>query len=114
MIRVPKHVKRILRSPDLRMLAVMVVGIAVLGVLDGSRWRSLLTPTVAYRPAFLLGLTLIFGWRGLVWSQLLFLLSFAVFLGWRGAVLVTPLYLLSHVCSLIVARRLARSEPWLS
>ena len=92
----------------------MVVGVAVCGVLDGSLWRGLLTPTVAYRPAFLFGLTLILGWRGFVWSQLIFLASFTAFLGWRGAVFVTPLYLLSHACALVVARRLARNQPWLS
>jgi PAS domain S-box-containing protein len=104
---------RILESPDLRILSVMVVGIAAFGVVDGSLWRGLLTPTIAYRPAILFGLTLVFGWRGFVWSQLLFLISFVAFLGWRGGVFVTPLFLISHACALVVARRLARSEPWL-
>jgi hypothetical protein len=91
----------------------MVVGIAVFGVVDGSFWRGLLTPTPAYRPALLFALTLVFGWRGFVWSQLLFFVSFGAFLGRRGAVFVTPLFLLSHACGLVAARRLARNEPWL-
>src|SRR5258707_5349785 len=91
----------------------MVAGIAVFGVVDGSLGRGLLTPTLAYRPAILFGLTLVFGWRGFVWSQLLFFMSFAAFLGWRGAVFVTPLFLISHACALVVAQRLARNEPWL-
>jgi PAS domain S-box-containing protein len=107
------HIKRILHSTDLRILSVMVFGIAVFGVVDGSLWRGLLTPTLAYRPAILFGLTLVFGWRGFVWSQLLFFISFGVFLGWKGAVFVTPLYLMSHACALVVARRLAGKKPWL-
>jgi PAS domain S-box-containing protein len=92
----------------------MLAGIGVFGIVDGSRWRALLTPTLAYRPAVLFGLTLVFGWRGFAWSQLLFFASFGAFLGWKGAALVTPLFLLSHACALIVARRLARNQPWLS
>lgn len=92
----------------------MVVCVGVFGVVDGSIWRSLLTPTLAFRPAILFGLTLVFGWRGFVWSQLLFLTSFAIFLGWRSAVLITPMYLLLHACALVVARKLARNEPWLA
>jgi PAS domain S-box-containing protein len=107
------HIERVLHSTDLRILSVMVAGIAVFGVVDGSLWRGLLTPTLAYRPAILFGLTLVFGWRGFVWSQLLFFISFAAFLGWRGAVFVTPLFLISHAGALFVARRLARNEPWL-
>jgi PAS domain S-box-containing protein len=91
----------------------MLAGIGVFGIVDGSCWRALLTPTLAYRPAVLFGLTLVFGWRGFVWSQLLFFASFGAFLGWKGAVLVTPLFLLSHACALIVSRQLARNEPWL-
>ncbi len=113
MARLSMHIERVLQSPDLRILSVMVAGIAVFGVVDGSLWRGLLTPTLAYRPAILFALTLVFGWRGFVWSQLLFFISFVAFLGWRGAVFVTPLYLISHACALVVARRLARSEPWL-
>jgi PAS domain S-box-containing protein len=102
-----------LQSPDLRILSVMIAGTAVFGVVDGSLWRGLLTPTLAYRPAILFALTLVFGWRGFVWSQLLFFVSFGAFLGWRGAVLVTPLFLVSHACALAVSRRLARNQPWL-
>jgi len=91
----------------------MVVGIAVFGVVDGSFWKGLLSPTLAYRPAILFGLMLVFGWRGFVWSQLLFLVSLGAFLGWRGAIVITPLYAVSYACSLVVARRLARNEPWL-
>jgi PAS domain S-box-containing protein len=113
MARQSMHLERVLQSTDLRILSVMVVGIAVFGVVDGSLWRGLLTPTLAYRPAILFGLTLVFAWRGFVWSQLLFFVSFAAFLGWRGALLVTPLFLISHACALVVARRLARNKPWL-
>src|SRR4051794_26004352 len=114
MTSVPGNVRRVLSSPDLWILAVMMAGIAVCGVLDGSRWRALLTPTIAYRPAFLFGLTLVLGWRGFVWSELISLPAFTAFLGWRGAVFVTPLYVLSHACALVVARRIARDQPWLS
>ncbi len=112
MVRISKP-RSILQSSDIRILALMVGGIAVFGVVDGSLWSSLLTPTLAYRPAILFGATLLFGWRGLVWSQLLFLASFSVFFGWRGAAFITPMYLVSHVIGLIAARRLARGEPWL-
>ena len=108
------RIERVLQSPDLRIVSVMVAGIAVFGVVDGSLWRGLLTPTLAYRPAILFALTLVFGWRGFIWSQFLFLISFGAFLGWRGAVFVTPLFLISQACGLVVARRLARNEPWLS
>ena len=77
----------------MRILAVTIAGAAVFGVVDGSMWRSLLTPTLAYRPAILFGLTLVFGWRGFACSQLVFFTAFAAFLGWLGAVLITPLYL---------------------
>jgi two-component system cell cycle sensor histidine kinase/response regulator CckA len=43
-----------------------------------------------------------------------FLTSFALFLGWQGAVFITPMYALSHAGALIVARKIARSEPWVS
>src|SRR5215469_6923305 len=42
--------------------------------------RALLTPTLAYRPAVLFGLTLVFGWRRFVWSQLLFFTLFGALL----------------------------------
>jgi PAS domain S-box-containing protein len=108
------HERRLLSSADLRILAVAVVGVAACGILDGSGWKSLLTPTVAYRPAFLFGLALVFGWRGFAWGQLIFLAAFAAFLGWRGVVFATPLYALSHALALIAARRLAKGQPWLS
>ena len=110
MARLSMGIERVLQSPDLRILSAMVAGIAVFGVVDGSLWRGLLTPTLAYRPAILFGLTLVFGWRGFVWSQLLFFISFVAFLDWGGAVFVTPLFLISNACALVVARRLARSE----
>jgi PAS domain S-box-containing protein len=113
MTRASGQLEHALKSPDLRILTVMVAGIAVFGVVDGSMWRTLLTPTLAYRPAILFGLTLVFGWRGFAWSQLLFLAAFTSFFGWRGAVFITPPYLLSHACALAVARRIARKEPWL-
>jgi PAS domain S-box-containing protein len=102
------------QSRDLPLFAVMLVGVAVFGVVDGSWWRSLLAPTLAYRTAFLFSLALLFGWRGFVLGQIVFVVSFASFLGWRGTVFVEPLYLLSHACALIVSRRLAGNEPWLS
>jgi PAS domain S-box-containing protein len=114
MTSVPGNIRRILWSPDLRILAVAVLGAAFCGVLDGSLWRTLLSPTVAYRPALLFGVALVFGWRGFLWSQLVFLASFATFLGWKGVVFVTPLYLLSHAFALVAARRLSRGQPWLS
>jgi PAS domain S-box-containing protein len=99
---------------NVRILAVMVSGLAILGLVDASFWKGLLSPTLAYRPALAFGLTLLFGWRGLVWSQLLFLAAFSFFLGWRGAALIAPMFLLSHVFGLIAARKLAHGEPWLS
>jgi len=89
----------------------MVVCVGVCGVVDGSLWRTLPTPTIAYKPAILFALTLVFGWRGFVWSQFVFLTLFAIFWGWRGAVFVTPMYLLSHAGALIVAQKTTRSEP---
>ena len=44
---------RILRSPDLRILAIMAAGVGVFGMVDGSLWRTLLSPTIAYRQAIL-------------------------------------------------------------
>src|SRR5215471_9933807 len=44
MTRVSRLFDRILMSRDLRILAVMVAGIAVFGVVDGSMWRGLLPP----------------------------------------------------------------------
>jgi PAS domain S-box-containing protein len=113
MPRLSMRIERLLESPDLRILSVMAAGIAVFGVVDGSLWRELATPTLAYRPAVLFGLMLVFGWRGFAWSQFLFFTSFVAFLGWRGGVFITPLFLISDACALVVARRLARREPWL-
>ncbi len=113
MARVLRPIARVLHSPDLRILSVMVAGVAVFGVVDGSLWRGLVSPTLAYRPAILFALTLVLGWRGFVWSQLLFFIALLGFFGWRGAFFITPLFLVSHACALVVARRLARSEPWL-
>ena len=103
-----------MQSIDLRILGVMVVCAGVFGVVDGSLWRTLLTPTIAYRPAILFALTLVFGWRGFVWSQLVFLTSFALFLGWRGAVFID-----TDVSALSRGRvdrgpEDSRSEPWVS
>jgi PAS domain S-box-containing protein len=114
MASVSAQMSRILRSPDLRILGVMTAGVAVFGVVDGSLWRTLLAPTIAYRPAILFALTLMFGWRGFAWSGLLFLISFATFFGWRGAAFVTPLYFVSHMFGLVAARRLAKNQPWFS
>ena len=84
---------------DLRLLAILTAGMAVFGVVDGTLWRSLPSATLGYRPAFVFGLTLVFGWRGLVLSQLLFGASIAYLIGWRGAVYAEPLYLVSRACS---------------
>jgi PAS domain S-box-containing protein len=102
------------RSIDLRILGVMVATVAICGVIDGSLWRTVLAPTIAYRPAILFALTLVFGWRGFVCSQLVILTSFVLFLGWPGAIFITPMYALSHACALTVARKIARNEPWIS
>ena len=109
-----KSVKRLLDSPDLRILSLMIAGAGVFGVVDGSFWKSLLSPTVAYRPAILFGFTLVFGWRGFAWSQVVFLAAFASFFSWRVALFIELIYLLSHACALVVARRITGGEPWLS
>ena len=114
MVRITRQIERLLRSPDLRLLILMAAGAAIFGFVDGSQWRTLLAPTLAYRPAVLFGLTLVFGWRGLIWSHLVFVAAFGIFLGWRGIIFVEPAYLLSHACALMLARRLAGPEPWLS
>ncbi len=77
-------------------------------------WRGLLTPTIAFRPAILFALTLVFGWRGFVCSGIVFLTAFAVFLGWQGALLITPLYLVSHACAFWTARTFGGKGSWLS
>src|SRR5689334_19802522 len=92
----------------------MLAAITIFGVVDGSYWKALLTPTLAYRPAILFALSLVFGWRGFICAQLLSLTAFSVFLGWRGAVFLTPLYLLSQGLGMVVARRFAGDQPWLS
>ena len=114
MTRASRYLNRILNSTDFRILTLMLVSVGIFGVVDGSLWRSLLTPTLAYRPAILFGLTLVFGWRGFLWSQVVFLTSFAIFLGWRGVIFITPMYLVSQACALVVARKLGRNELWLS
>jgi len=103
-----------LRAADLRILIAMIVGAAVFGVVDGSMWRGLLTPTIAYRPAILFALTLVFGWRGFVCSQIVFFTAFALFLGWQGAVLITPLFLVSHACAFWTVQALGGKSSWLS
>jgi PAS domain S-box-containing protein len=105
---------RISRSPYQRILILMLASIGVFGIADGSLWKSLVSPTIAYRPAVLFTFTLLFGWRGFIVSLPVFLAFFGLFWGWRGAVFITPLYLLSHALALYVARSLAGSEPWLS
>jgi len=77
-------------------------------------WRGLLTPTIAYKPAILFALTLVFGWRGFVCCQIISVAAFASFLGWQGAALMTPLYLVSQVCAYWVARAFKDKGPWLS
>jgi PAS domain S-box-containing protein len=108
------YLKRSLRSPDLRLLAVTIAGVAILGIVDGSRWKSLASPTLGYRPAILFGLALAFGWRGLVWSQLVLFTAFVFFFTFWTAVRIDVLFLLSQACGFVVARKLAGNEPWLS
>jgi PAS domain S-box-containing protein len=104
----------LLRAADLRILLAMIVGVAIFGVVDGSFWKGLLPPTIAYRPAILFALALVFGWRGLVYSQLLFLTAFALFMGWHGALLLTPLFLVSQSCAFSLARAFRGKSSWLS
>jgi len=103
-----------LRAADLRILIAMMVGAAIFGVVDGSFWTGLLLPTIAYRPAILFALTLVFGWRGLVCSQIVFLAAFPLFSGWQGALLLTPLFLVSHACAFWMARAFRGKSSWLS
>jgi len=93
---------------------LIVIGIGILGIVDASSWKSLLSPTLAYRPAVLFGILMIFGWRALAWNVFLFAVSFVVFFGWRGAVLVAPTFVLGQVGALVLARRISKGEPWLS
>jgi PAS domain S-box-containing protein len=60
------------------------------------------------------GLMLAFGWRGLLWVGLIFVSVFAHFFGWRATALDSPYYLISYTCAFLVARAIARREPWLS
>ena len=103
-----------LRAADLRILVAMMVGAAIFGVVDGSFWKGLLPETIAYRPAILFALILVFGWRGLVCSQIVFLAAFALFNGWQGALLLTPLFLVSHACAFWTARTFRGKGSWLS
>ncbi|HEY1898031.1 MAG TPA: PAS domain S-box protein, partial [Terracidiphilus sp.] len=105
---------RLLGLRDLRILIVVLVGVAVFGIVDGSGWRSPSTSTIAYRPAFLFGVALVFGWRGMVWSQIVIFAVFGAFTGWRAAIFLTPLFTASHALGLFAARRLARGWAWLS
>src|SRR5689334_15973480 len=114
MTLLPAYVGRVLRVQDLRILVVVLVGVAVFGIIDGSGWRSPSTSTIAYRPAFLFGVALLFGWRGMVWSQIVIFAVFAAFMGWRPAIFLTPLFTASHALGLLAARQLARGWAWLS
>jgi PAS domain S-box-containing protein len=105
---------RMLPSRQLRILAITAVGIAALGVVDGTLWKILPSPNLGYRMAIVFGFALLFGWGGLAWSHVLLLAYFSYFFGWRGAVFVEPLYLLSHTFAFVAARRLAGKAPWLS
>jgi len=110
----PRYLKRISKSPDLRLFAFLAIGVAAFGVVDGSLWKSLLTPTIAYRPGFLFASVLAFGWRGLIWSQLIFFAAFAWFLPLPAAIPIALLYLLSQTSAFVVARSIAGKESWLS
>src|SRR5215471_14749992 len=105
---------RFLRLRDFRILIVVLVGVAVFGIVDGSGWRSPSTSTIAYRPAFLFGVALVFGWRGMVWSQIVIFAVFGEFTGWRAAIFLTPPFTASHALGLFAARRLARGWALLS
>jgi hypothetical protein len=59
-------------------------------------------------------MALVFGWRGLVWSQIVVFAVFTAFTGWRAAIFLTPLFTASHALGLLAARRLARGWAWLS
>src|SRR5947207_553573 len=102
------RLRRVLRLWDLRILIVALVGVAVFGIVDGSGWRSPGTSTIAYRPAFLFGMALVFGWRGIVWSQIVIFAIFVAFTGWRAAIFLTPLFTASHALGLFAVRWLAK------
>jgi PAS domain S-box-containing protein len=106
--------KSAFRSPDLRIPAAMLVSLAIAGIIDGSLWKSLLSPTFEYRPAILFGLAFLFGWRGFAWTAVIFFAAFGAFPGWRGALFLAPMYLISQCIGWISARKLAGNEPWLS
>jgi hypothetical protein len=95
-------------------LAFAIAGSAVLGIIDGSGWRSPLTATIAYRPAFLFGVALVFGWRGLACGQIVILAVFGAFSGWRTAIVLTSLFTTSHALGLLAARRLSGGYKGLS
>jgi len=107
------HLRRAVISQEARLLALMTIGIGILGIVDASSWNSLRSPTLAYRPAVLFGFVLLLGWRALAWSVFLFAVTFAVFLGWQGAVFVAPTFLLGQAVALVLARRISKGEPWL-
>src|SRR5689334_25428122 len=111
---IARRVGSILSLRDLRILIVVLAGVAFFGIVDGSGWRSPSTSTIAYRPAFLFGVALLFGWRGMVWSQIVIFAVFAAFMGWRPAIFLTPLFTASHALGLLAARQLARGWAWLS
>jgi hypothetical protein len=75
--------------------------------------RTMLSPTISYRWAIVGWLILVFGWRGLAWSQVLAFSLFLYFFGWRGG-LVELAYMLSAGAAFLSARKIAQSEPWLS
>jgi PAS domain S-box-containing protein len=102
------------RTPDLRLLTAIVVCVALAGFADGSQWKSLLTPTLAYRPAVLFGFALLFGWRGFVWGQLVFLAAFVLYLGLQATAFVEPLNLFSYAIAFLVARNIKGKDQWLT
>jgi PAS domain S-box-containing protein len=111
----PNHfLWRVFRSLDLRLFVVAVVSKWVLAFVDGSNLQTVISPTIGYRWAPVYWLTLAFGWRGLAWSQVTIFGTFVYFFGWRGAVIAEPMYLFSAIAGLLVARKIARGEAWLS
>ena len=102
------------RSPDWRLLGVATVGTLLLTFVDGSRLQTLVSPTIGYRWAVVFWLALTCGWRGLAWAQLPVCGLLYYFMGWSGVALWEPQYLLSTVAAFLVARKIAKSEPWLS
>ena len=111
----PKHFfERIFHSPGLTLLLVATVSISLLAFVDGSNFRTIGSPTIGYRWAPVFWLMLAVGWRGLAWSHVTVVGLFLYFLGWRGAAMAEPVYFLPTLAAYLIAKKIAKSEPWLS